>query len=48
MATTRPTTEAALQAGLLPAQERRKGSFANILAYEFNLFVVSLVLCIPL
>ena len=24
MATTRPTTEAALQTGLLPAQERRK------------------------
>ena len=48
MATTCPTTEAALQAGLLPAQERRKGSFAKIWAYGFNLSVVSLFLCIPL
>ena len=30
MATTCPTTEAALQAGLLPAQERRKGRFAKV------------------
>ncbi len=30
MATTCPTTEAALQAGLLPAQERRKGHFAKV------------------
>ena len=29
MATTWPTTEAAPQAGLLPAQERRKGCFAK-------------------
>ena len=29
MATTCPTTEAGLQAGLLPAQERRKGCFAK-------------------
>ena len=30
MASTCPTTEAALQAGLLPAQERRKGHFAKV------------------
>ena len=30
MATTCPTTEAALQAGLLPAQERREGRFAKV------------------
>ena len=30
MATICPTTEAALQAGLLPAQERRKGHFAKV------------------
>ena len=30
MVTTCPTTEAALQAGLLPAQERRKGHFAKV------------------
>ena len=30
MAATCPTTEAALQAGLLPAQERRKGHFAKV------------------
>ena len=29
MATTCPITEAALQTGLLPAQERRKGRFAK-------------------
>ena len=29
MAATCPTTEAALQAGLLPTQERRKGCFAK-------------------
>ena len=29
MAATCPTTEAALQTGLLPAQERRKGCFAK-------------------
>ena len=29
MATTCPTTEAALQTGLLPTQERRKGCFAK-------------------
>ena len=28
--TTCPTTEAALQAGLLPAQERRKGRFLKV------------------
>ena len=33
MAATCPTTEAALQAGLLPAQERRKGCFAKALAF---------------
>ena len=30
MAPTRSTTEAALQAGLLPAQERREGRFAKV------------------
>ena len=30
MAPTRPTTEAALQAGRLPAQERREGRFAKV------------------
>ena len=30
MATTCPTTEAALQAGLLPAQERREGCFTKV------------------
>ena len=30
MAPTRPATEAALQAGLLPAQERREGRFAKV------------------
>ena len=30
MATTCPTTEAALQAGLLPAQERWEGCFAKV------------------
>ena len=30
MAAICPTTEAALQAGLLPAQERRKGHFAKV------------------
>ena len=29
MAATCPTADAALQTGLLPAQERRKGCFAN-------------------
>ena len=33
MATTCPTTEAALQTGLLPAQERRKGCFAKASAF---------------
>ena len=33
MATTRPTTEAGLQTGLLPAQERRKGCFAKASAF---------------
>ena len=32
MTTTCPTTEAALQAGLLPAQERREGRFAKVSA----------------
>ena len=30
MGTTYPTAEAALQTGLLPAQERRKGHFAKV------------------
>ena len=30
MAATGPTTEAVLQAGLLPAQERREGCFAKV------------------
>ena len=30
MGTTYPTTEAAFQAGLLPAQERRKGHFTKV------------------
>ena len=33
MATTCPTTEAALQTGLLPAQERRKRCFAKASAF---------------
>ena len=33
MAATCPTTEAALQTGLLPAQERRKGCFAKASAF---------------
>ena len=34
MAATCPTTETALQAGLLPAQERRKGCFAKASAFQ--------------
>ena len=34
MAATCPTTEAALQTGLLPAQERRKRCFAKASAYS--------------
>ena len=36
MATTCPTTEAALQTGLLPTQERRKGRFAKASAFFYG------------
>ena len=42
MTTTCSTTEAALQAGLLPAQERRKGSFAKILGCLFVYYFLGL------
>ena len=47
METTCPTTEAALQTGLLPTQERRKGRFAKASAcgrvgFSTNQPVVSL------
>ena len=45
MATTCPTTEAALQAGLLPAQERREGHFAKVSGRLKNFFQTALCLC---
>ena len=47
MATTCPTTEAALQTGLLPTQERRKGRFAKasacgLVGFSTNQPIVSL------
>ena len=53
MATTCPTTEAALQTGLLPTQERRKGRFAKasacgLVGFSTNQPVVLLFLCILL